>query len=98
MPHAAAAPAKVAVGRRPLVVRTLAIPLTILLPTLLLLPLVTVAFVIPKLAKVWRQFKSKNMHLHMYNLFVTSKNETTNSPIYEFKVLHKGQRVFQTPF
>ena len=22
-----------------------------------------------------------------YNLFVTSKNETTNSPIYDFKVL-----------
>ena len=33
-----------------------------------------------------------------YNLFVTSKNETTNSPIHEFKVLHKGQRAFQTPF
>ena len=29
-----------------------------------------------------------------YNLFVTSKNETTNSPIYKFKVLHKGQRAF----
>ena len=28
------------------------------------------------------------------NLFVTSKNETTNSPIHEFKVLHNGQRVF----
>ena len=28
------------------------------------------------------------------NLFVTSKNETTNSPIHEFKVLHKGQRAF----
>ena len=26
------------------------------------------------------------------NLFVTSKNENTNSPIHEFKVLHKGQR------
>ena len=32
-----------------------------------------------------------------YNLFVTSKNETTNSPIHEFKVLHKGQS-FKTPF
>ena len=31
--------------------------------------------------------------LHSCNLFVTSKNETTtNSPIREFKVLHKGQR------
>ena len=28
------------------------------------------------------------------NLFVTSKNETTNSPIHEFKVLYKGQRTF----
>ena len=27
-------------------------------------------------------------------LFVTSKNETTNSPIHEFKMLHNGQRVF----
>ena len=26
--------------------------------------------------------------------FVTSKNETTNSPIHEFNVLHKGQRAF----
>ena len=33
----------------------------------------------------------------MNNLFVTSKNETTNntnSPIHEFKVLHKDQRAF----
>ena len=28
------------------------------------------------------------------NLFVTSKNETMNSPIHEFKVLHEGQRAF----
>ena len=28
------------------------------------------------------------------NLFVTSKNETTNSPTNEFKVLHKGQPLF----
>ena len=28
------------------------------------------------------------------NLLVTSKNETTNSPIHEFKVLQKGQRAF----
>ena len=26
--------------------------------------------------------------------FVTSKNETTNSPIHEFKVLHRGHRAF----
>ena len=32
------------------------------------------------------------------NLFVTSKNKTTNSPILEFKVLHKGQRAFLNPF
>ena len=29
-----------------------------------------------------------------FNLFVASKNETTNSPIHEFKVLHEGQRTF----
>ena len=29
----------------------------------------------------------------MYNLFVTSKNETTNSPIHEFEML---QNVFQS--
>ena len=28
------------------------------------------------------------------NLFVTSKNETRNSPIHEFNVLHRGQRAF----
>ena len=28
------------------------------------------------------------------NLFMTSKNETTNTPILEFKVLHKGQIAF----
>ena len=28
------------------------------------------------------------------NLFVTSKNETTNSPIHEFKMLHKGHGAF----
>ena len=28
------------------------------------------------------------------NLFVTAKNKTTSSPIYEFKVLHKDQRAF----
>jgi hypothetical protein len=33
-----------------------------------------------------------------FNLFVTSKNETTNSPIHKFKVLHTGQRAFQSPF
>ena len=26
---------------------------------------------------------------------MTSKNETTNSPIHEFKVLHKGPRAFK---
>ena len=30
----------------------------------------------------------------LFNLFVTSKNETTNSQIHEFKVLIKGQRAF----
>ena len=33
-----------------------------------------------------------------FNLFVTSKNETTNLPIHEFKVLLKGQRAFYIPF
>ena len=28
----------------------------------------------------------------VFNLFVTSKNETTNSPIYEFKVLRAFKR------
>ena len=32
------------------------------------------------------------LRFNFYNLFVTSKNETKNSPIHEFKVLHKGQR------
>ena len=31
---------------------------------------------------------------YMNNLFVTSKNESTNSPIHEFRVLHKGRRAF----
>ena len=30
----------------------------------------------------------------VFNLFVTSKNETTNSPIHKIKVLHKYQRAF----
>ena len=34
------------------------------------------------------------IHEVMYNLFVTSKNELSDSPIYEFKVLHKSQRAF----
>ena len=29
---------------------------------------------------------------------MTSKNETTNSPIHEFKELHKGQRAFENHF
>ena len=39
-------------------------------------------------------FFLSNMQYLFCNLFVTSKNGTTNSPIYEFKVLHKGQRAF----
>ena len=34
----------------------------------------------------------------VFNLFVTSKNETTNSPIHNVKVLHKGQEAFKSPF
>ena len=29
---------------------------------------------------------------------MASKNETTNSPVHEFKVLHTGQRAFENPF
>ena len=32
--------------------------------------------------------------IQIFNLFVTSKNEVSNSPIHEFKVLHKNQRAF----
>ena len=34
----------------------------------------------------------------IWNLFVASRNETTNSPIHEFKVLHKAIEPFKTPF
>ena len=47
------------------------------------------------MSKVNETRKAKN------NLFVTSKKrnqEFSNSPIDEFKVLHKGQRAFETPF
>ena len=37
------------------------------------------------------------VHFEICNLFVTSKNKTTNSPIHEFKVLQKDQRAFQNP-
>ena len=37
------------------------------------------------------------LEIYTINLFVTSKNETTNLPIHEFKVMHKGQRAFQNP-
>ena len=40
------------------------------------------------------QLAKKVSDLHMFNLFMTSKNETTNSPIYELKVLYEGQRAF----
>ena len=33
-------------------------------------------------------------NLQICNLFVTSKNKFSNSPIHEFKVLHKSQRAF----
>ena len=33
-------------------------------------------------------------YILMYNLFVTSKNETMNPPIHEFNLLHKCQRAF----
>ena len=35
----------------------------------------------------YRCTNSRTDELQLYNLFVTSKNETKNSPIYEFKVL-----------
>ena len=34
----------------------------------------------------------------IFLLFVTSKNQITNSPINEFKVLHTGQRAFENPY
>ena len=47
------------------------------------------------LVSSWVQIQQRVSHTtKSHNLFVTSKNETTNSPIHEFKVLHKGQRVF----
>ena len=44
--------------------------------------------------------KSQNINTETtyYNLFVTSKNKTTNSPIHEFKVLHKGQSLLKPLF
>ena len=36
--------------------------------------------------------------LPISNLFVAPKNETTNSPINEYKVLHKCQRLYQRAF
>ena len=40
----------------------------------------------------------KKIRINIYNLFVTSKNEFSNSPIHEFKVLHISQRAFYNPF
>ena len=38
-------------------------------------------------------------HLNPFStLSVKSENETTNSPIHQFKVLYKGQRAFKKPF
>ena len=43
--------------------------------------------------KINRSFMGFQL-LFAYNLFLTSKNETTNSPIYEFEVLHNGHTAF----
>ena len=48
--------------------------------------------------RCWFDTSSPDFLKKSSQLFVTSKNETTNSPIHQFKVLHKGQRAFQTPF
>ena len=37
---------------------------------------------------------SDSLKLLINNLFLTSKIEFSNSPIYEIKVLHKSQRPF----
>ena len=37
---------------------------------------------------------SKVKEIYRTNLFVTSKNEATNSPNHEYKVMHKGLRAF----
>ena len=52
--------------------------------------------------RVWQWLNHSNMQsngqavnkvsIAICNLFVTSKNKTTNSPIHEFKVPQKGQR------
>ena len=46
----------------------------------------------PCTTKALSQNKIHNKYIIalLYNLFVTSKNETTNSPILEFKVLHES--------
>ena len=39
-------------------------------------------------------YYGKTLNKKIYNLFVTSKNETMNSLIHESKVRHKGQKAF----
>ena len=48
--------------------------------------------------RIYSASKRPESLLEPFNLFVTSKNETTNSPILEFKVLRKGQRAFKHLF
>ena len=47
-------------------------------------------FLVKKGIWAWKKIKT--------NLFVTSKSEVSNSPIHEFKGLHKSQRAFQNSF
>ena len=43
--------------------------------------------------------KTEEVLVNQYiNLFVASKNETTNYPIQEFEVLHKGQSLLKPLF
>ena len=44
--------------------------------------------------QIIRGFHDDFLDVLSYNLFVTSKNEFSNSPIHEFIVLHKSQRAF----
>ena len=55
-------------------------------------------FVIKAMSLMCFEPSSPCLERRIFNLFVTSKNETTNSPIHEFNVLHKGQRAFKKPF
>ena len=47
---------------------------------------------------LWRTLTAFFLKCACYNLFVKSKNEFSNSPIHEFKVLHKSQSLLKPLF